>query len=304
MDIRFYYSFLCVYLYHPWKSILYILILFFVIPLYVICVSVILNCTYVMWTRLCIIIIVLLQFHFGFSSLCPFLCCMLSILWTVTYPVALVLWYYDITVAYPCFDLLLKSIPHRAVGASLFWCCCCSRCSRGCVILLFDFRFFFLFFLSSMLVSSCGGLRGHPWRSYVVLSSFRLMFRFDHWYHTYQFCVVVPRKLLSSFVPPRCCSFFLRSMPSTCGVRFFLPTFWHSCWIRKNYRFGGSWSAAGNSRDCHGTFFACWWARASLFVFSYLLSFDLSFVRFGHWLQHRGLTGPIVMIIVFSSDAG
>jgi len=164
---------------------------FFVIPLYVICVSVILNCTYVMWTRLCIIIIVLLQFHFGFSSLCPFLCCMLSILWTVTYPVALVLWYYDITVAYPCFDLLLKSIPHRAVGASLFWCCCCSRCCRGCVILLFDFRFFFLFVLSSMLVSSCGG-RGHPWRSYVVLSSFRLMFRFDHWYHTYQFCCCSP----------------------------------------------------------------------------------------------------------------
>ena len=27
---------------------------------------------------------------------------------------------------------------------------------------------------------------------------------------------VVPRKLLSSFVPPRCCSFFLRSIPSTC----------------------------------------------------------------------------------------
>ena len=90
MDIRFYYSFLCVYLYHPWKSILYTFILFFVIPLYVNCVSVILNCTYVMCTRPCIIMIVLLQFHCGFGLLSPFLCCMLSILCTMTYPVALV----------------------------------------------------------------------------------------------------------------------------------------------------------------------------------------------------------------------
>jgi len=154
------YSFLCVYLYHPWKSILYIFILFFVIPLYVICVSVILNCTYVMWTRLCIIIIVLLQFHFGFRFAVSILvlhavntCC---VLWRI-----LLRWCYDIMIS-PLRILVinfLKSIPHRAVSASLFWCCCCySRCFLRVVwFFLFDFRFFVLFFLSSLLVSSSGG---------------------------------------------------------------------------------------------------------------------------------------------------
>ena len=116
---------------------------FFVIPLYVICVSVILNCTYVMWTRLCIIIIVLLQFHFGFRFAVSILvlhavntCC---VLWRI-----LLRWCYDIMIS-PLRILVinfLKSIPHRAVGASLFWCCCCySRCCflRGCVIIFVQF---------------------------------------------------------------------------------------------------------------------------------------------------------------------
>ena len=62
----------------------------------------------------------------------------------------------------------------------------------------------------------------HPLRSYVVLSLFQL-FSPDHWYHTYLF-VVVSHKLLSVFVPLRCCSFFLCLMPSTCIVgSFFRP---------------------------------------------------------------------------------
>ena len=42
-----------------------------------------------MWTRPCIIMIVLLQFHCGFSLLSPFQCYMLSILFTMTCTVAL-----------------------------------------------------------------------------------------------------------------------------------------------------------------------------------------------------------------------
>ena len=88
MDIRFYHSFVCT---HTTLGSSYSIFsfLFFDI-LYINCVSVILNYTYVMWTRLCIIMIVLLQFHCGFSLLSPFLCCMLSILCTMRYPVALV----------------------------------------------------------------------------------------------------------------------------------------------------------------------------------------------------------------------
>jgi len=60
--------------------------------------------------------------------------------------------------------------------------------------------------------------RGHPWRSYVVLSSFRLMFRFDHWYHTYQllFPVSSYRLLFHPVVVP----FDHCSVPST-RVRVF-----------------------------------------------------------------------------------
>jgi len=223
----------------------------------------------------------------------------------------------------------IKSLPHRAVGVSLFRCCCCySRCCccccSSCVIN------FVRFSILRSLLSVVGACLFLWWPAVFICLVATLGDRTLPWVRfdwcfvlitgiTHTSFIVVPRKLLSSFVPPRCCSFFLRSMPSTCGVRFFLPTFWHSCWIRKNYRFGGSWSAAGNSRDCHGTFFACWWARASLFFRIFfrsifrsfvldtvrvLYSFVLSFVRFGHWLQHHGLTGPIVMIIVFSSDAG
>jgi len=119
----------------------------FLLYRYVNCVSVILNYTYVMWTSLCIIMIVLLQFHCGFRFAVSILvlhavntCC---VLWRI-----LLRWCYDIMIS-PLRILVinfLKSIPHRAVGASLFRCCCCySRyCFRDCVIIfcsIFDSSF-------------------------------------------------------------------------------------------------------------------------------------------------------------------
>ena len=75
----------CVTLGSPYSIFLF----YFIFIPYVNCVRVIFNCTYVMWTRPCIIMIVLLQSHCGSNLLSPFLCCMLSIMCTITYPVAL-----------------------------------------------------------------------------------------------------------------------------------------------------------------------------------------------------------------------
>ena len=129
------------------------------------------------------------------------------------------------------FDFVsIKSIPYRAVGASLFWCCCCySRCCfRVCVIIFVRFSFC-LSHLSFVVACLCGGRVRIVYVFICLVATLRdrtlSWVRFD-WFLlitgiTRTSFVVVPRKLLSSFVPPRCCSFFLfRSMPSTCVVAF------------------------------------------------------------------------------------
>jgi len=63
-------------------------------------------------------------------------------------------------------------------------------CDYFCLIFDSSFSSFCCRCLSLLVVIRIYCIRllpcGHPWRSYVVLRSFRLMFRFDHWYHTYQ----------------------------------------------------------------------------------------------------------------------
>ena len=196
----------------------------------------------------------------------------------------------------------LNSIPHRAVGTLLFWCC---------VWLFFsDFWSVVLFFLLSFLI--CRSLLSvavsclllvvsalpccHPWRSYVVLRLFRLIF-LDHWYHTYQFCY--SRKLWSFFVPPRCCSFFsflIDSVDLRCPLS---PTLWYYLKFGKNCCCGGSWSAAGNSLQLPWHFL-CLLMSSCVAFYTDLVLFASS-LRF--WLQHQGLTGPIGFLIL-SSDAG
>ena len=137
-------------------------------------------------------------------------------------------------------------------------------------LFLFDFWFFFLFFLSSLLVFLLWWPGTYMYTLVCLVATLgdRTLswVRFDWCFVlitgiTRTSFVVVPRKLLSF----SCCAtplLFLFSSFDAVDLRWplrlrcplFSPTFWHSCWIRKNYRFGGSWSTAGNPRNCHGTF--------------------------------------------------
>ena len=68
-------------------------------------------------------------------------------------------WCYDITIAYPWFDLLFKKVSHTVPSVLRYFDAAVVTLVVVEVVwlFLFDFRFFVLFFLSSLLVSSCGG---------------------------------------------------------------------------------------------------------------------------------------------------
>ena len=173
------------------------------------------------------------------------------------------------------FDFVsIKSIPHRAVGVLLFWCCCFYSCYCflwGCVIIFVQSWFFVLFFLLSVLVSSCGGrvcifciqlftslspleilrcveiiLIDSSWSlvSHVPVLLFPVSAYLLFLFHP----VIVP------FFFARCRRLALTAALSAC----FFANLVALSWNRKNYRFDGSWSTARNYRDCHGTFlFRC-----------------------------------------------
>jgi len=254
-----------------------------------------------MWTWPCIIMIVLLLVHCGFDLPSPFLCCMLSILCTMTYPVTLVLWYYDITIAYPCFVLLLKKYPTP-----------CRRCFVILMLLLLCdsfgliFRFFVLCFLSSVLVS-CGGLvRCISWPPLEIVRCLEFVSIDVSFWSLVSHVPVLLLFPVSSYLllsHPVVVPFFsLDAVDLRCPL--FLPTFWHSCWIRKNYRFSGSWLICSWKLSRLPWHFVCL-LMSSCVAFFIPVDFDSvlfasSFVLFGRWLQHQGLTGPIG----FLSDAG
>ena len=126
------------YLDHPWKSILYI---YFITVLVSICA---------------------LVRSFVRSSLCYRSFVRLLIFFFR--PIELLLLFVRIVLY-----LFLKSIPHRAVGVSLFWCCLWFR-------LIFYVPCKLWYFYSTPLLSFCGSAARilvrilpccHPWRSYV-----------------------------------------------------------------------------------------------------------------------------------------
>jgi len=172
----------------------------------------------------------------------------------------------------------LKSIPHRAVNALLFSCRCCYSCwcfLRGVWLCLFDFQFFILFFLSSLLV--------FLWWSALclvaTLGGCTLSWDCFDWFfvlitgitHT---SFVVPRKLLSSFVPPHCCSFFLWLMPSTCVVGSFRRLCGTILNLERIIVSKFLDLQLETLCDCRGTFFACLFASALLWAY----------YCFGRWL--------------------
>ena len=135
----------------------------------------------------------------------------------------------------------IKSIPYRAIGALLFWCCCCySRCfCHPYSVLFFEMCDYFCSIFDSSISSFC---RRCLSLLVVVVAGYVLMTIYASWPPleidrtlswdcfdwfflitgiTRTSFVVVPCKLLSFlfFVPPCCCSFC--SMLSTCVVRSF-----------------------------------------------------------------------------------
>jgi len=204
----------------------------------------------------------------------------------------------------------IKSLPHRAVGVSLFRCCCCySRCCccSSCVIIFV--RFLILRSLLSVVVAClllvvvvAGYVLMTIYASWPPLEIDRtLSWDCFDWFFlitgiTHTSYVVVPRKLLSSsFFHPvvvsfvRCCRLALSALFAD---------------ALKNYRFGGSWLICSWELSRLPWHFVCL-LMSSCVAFFIPVDFDSvlfasSFVLFGRWLQHQGLTGPIG----FLSDAG
>ena len=165
------------------------------------------------------------------------------------------LWYHHCVSL--CFFIILKSISHRTVGASLFWCCCCySRCCFELCDLFFDIDYTFSSFSYRSSIFWAFWYADHPWRSYVVLRIDCFFFIFFAGITRTSF--VVPCKLWSSFVPSRCCSFFSLSIDAVdLRCPLFSPTFWH--FLVKSERIIVSMVLdlqLETLRDCHGIFLA------------------------------------------------
>jgi len=157
-------------------------------------------------------------------------------------------------------------------------------------LFLFDFRFVVLFFLLSLLVSSCGD----TYLLYTIIALWPpleivrclevVSIDVSFWsLVSHVPVVVVPCKLwcFFYFVPPRCCSFFLRLMPSTrvdrCVVRLFSPTLWHWLEFERIIVSVVLDLQLGTLAIAMALSLLCLWARASLCVFfrSVLSSFVL-----------------------------
>ena len=197
----------------------------------------------------------------------------------MTYPVCFVgeNWCYDITFSFWFCIYKKYPTPCRRCFVILMLLLLLSLLSRLCDYfgLIFDSSFssFCRRCLSLLLVVVeyvfvAYDFRCHPWRSIVrcleivsIDSSWSLVS------HVPVLLFPVSSYLLFLFHPVVVPFFFARcrrlALTAALSACFFADLL--APWIRENYRFFGSCPAAGNSRDCHGTFFACWWARASLF---------------------------------------
>ena len=108
------------------------------------------------------------------------------------------LFIFDVVNSFDTLSFSIKSIPHLAIGALLFWCCCCysRRILWDVWLFLFDFWFFIFFFLSLLffllVVARCFSdialLPPLEILHYLKIVFIDFVFFTFHWYHTYQFC--------------------------------------------------------------------------------------------------------------------
>ena len=198
-----------------------ILILFFVIP-YVSCVSVILYCVYILWTRRCIIMIVLLV-NYDVS-------CFVGENWC--YDITFLIWF-CIYEKYPtlccqCFVVLM--LRDLVVGFRVVWLFLPPLPCWVLVGLIFDSSFSsFCCCCLSLLFVVAGYVLMTIYASWPPLEIDRAWFwDCSDWFFLITAITltsfVVPYKLFSIFFdPPCCCSFCL--MLSTCVVRSFRRPF-------------------------------------------------------------------------------